>query len=99
MTTETQQPAVGAQVDLPVRHEQERAAFEAWFDPGGMWPAALQRSGDGYKGAAAQAAWHAWKASAADTREQCAKLCERQDWPDSESDYLAGCEFAKRIRA
>ena len=33
-------------------------------------------------------------------RERCAKLCERQNWPDdSDSDYLAGCEFAARIRA
>lgn len=32
-------------------------------------------------------------------RERCAKLCERQDWPgDSETDYLAGIEFAARIR-
>ena len=33
-------------------------------------------------------------------RERCAKLCARQNWPDdSDSDYLAGCEFAARIRA
>ena len=41
----------------------ERAAFEAWFSENGKWPAAVQRSGDGYMLASAQSAWTAWQAA------------------------------------
>ena len=69
-------PAVGTPVERPVgRLEPERAAFEAWFSNGGKWPAAVQRSGDGYMLAAAQSAWNAWQA--ADARWEAAL---RQTW-------------------
>ena len=54
------------------------------------------RNHDGSWAAAAVA----FDAGVSAERERCAKLCERQNWPDdSDSDYLAGCEFAARIRA
>ena len=54
----------------------ERAAFEAWFSENGKWwPAAVQRSGDGYMLASAQSAWTAWQA--ADARWQAAL---KQTW-------------------
>lgn len=57
---------VGSPVDRGVgRLEPERAAFEAWFSENGKWPAAVQRSGDGYMLASAQSAWTAWQAAAA----------------------------------
>lgn len=39
-----------------------RTAFEAWFSDAGTWPAAVERSGDGYKLLAAQSAWTTWRA-------------------------------------
>lgn len=54
----------------------ERDAFEQWFSNGGKYPPAVQRSGEGYALAAAQAAWNAWKAGAAAEREWCARIAE-----------------------
>jgi hypothetical protein len=52
--------AVAGQVERSVR-----PAFERWFSDDGKWPAAAQRSGDGYALASAQAAWDAWQAASA----------------------------------
>jgi hypothetical protein len=96
MTTEANDtpqaaPAVGAQVHLPVRHDPERAAFEAWFSDDGKWTAAIQRSGDGYMLAAAQTAWGVWQASAKATRERCIVVCngERLIEPTDSADDIA----------
>lgn len=68
--------AGASQVECMVgRLEPGRAAFDAWFSDGGKWPAAVQRSGDGYLLAAAQSAWTAWQA--ADARWEAAL---RQTW-------------------
>ncbi len=39
----------------------QREAFEAFFSDHGKWPVAVERSGEGYKLAAAQSAWVAWQ--------------------------------------
>lgn len=40
-----------------------RVAFDDWFSEGGKWPAAVERSGDGYKLMQAHSAWVAWQAA------------------------------------
>lgn len=42
-----------------------RAAFEHWYSNDGAWPASVERRGDGYKLASANAAWGNWQACAA----------------------------------
>lgn len=38
-----------------------RADFEHSFSDGGAWPPAVERSGEGYRLASAQAAWQTWQ--------------------------------------
>ncbi len=45
----------------------QREEFEKWASNEGAWPAAIERSRDGYKLAKTQADWNAWKA--------CAEIC------------------------
>lgn len=63
-TTEAPSPADrGSESNDLLGLAPERAAFEAWFSEGGKWPAAVRRSGDGYRLAAAHSAWNAYKAA------------------------------------
>jgi hypothetical protein len=40
-----------------------REAFERWASNDGLWPAAVERSGDGYRLAQTQSSWVAWQAA------------------------------------
>lgn len=53
---------VGDPVEQPLSRAPERAEFERWFSEAGKWSAAIERSGEGYRLAAAQSAWTAWQA-------------------------------------
>lgn len=56
----------------------ERARFEEWASDGGLYPKAVERSGDGYLLAVTQCYWQVWKARAAMQPE--ANDSRRLDW-------------------
>ncbi len=96
--------AGGTPVDRPVRLDPERAAFEEWQSDAGRWPKAVERDGEGYKLAASQAAWTAWRAGWVRARnaecERCAALVEPKNDPSDWTEYAHACaDLARRIRS
>lgn len=52
----------------------DRAEFEAWESVNGMWPAAIERAGEGYKLAQTNSDWRVWQVVAQRQQERIAEL-------------------------
>ncbi len=60
--------------------DEVRERFERWYSDGGTWPAALERSGSGYRLMQAQAAWVVWLAAFKDAAESVGERKGRESF-------------------